>query len=125
MKIETVVEQATNLGDFYLHYRRFDKPGQTYLVGTTEFECPETKVGNKHILSRLTSQTDPCGLPFKTLKAMQKQNTAGKLKMLRELAEQSKTDGNVLVYSWSSDRFRVIPAALVTKLTPLAFVLKN
>ena len=119
MKEESLVKLAQTYGDFYLHYRRFDNQGLTYLVGTLEFNNP-------YILKRLTDHKDPCGLPFALLKKMR---TAGspeaKLALLEKQSLSVKAKSSVLVYSWSSDRFRMIPCHSVTKMQGLSSVLRN
>ena len=119
MKEESLLTQAANHGDFYLHYRRFDNQGLTYLVGTLEFDNP-------YILKRLTDHKDPCGLPFALLKKMRTADSpAAKLALLEKQVKSVKAKASVLVYSWSSDRFRMIPCHSVTKMQGLASVLRN
>ena len=120
MKLETMIEQTDRAGDFYLHFRRQDGKGQTYLVGTREL------LGNPYIYKRMEDKKDPCGLPFSVLKRITSSTeNAFRAKALEKLAKEAEAKGNVLVFSWSSDRFRVIPLTSIIKVHPLSNVLRN
>jgi hypothetical protein len=123
MKVTSYVSQARKAGDFYLHYTRLAKTGQTYLVGTLEFDNP-------YIMKRVSAKGETtCGLPFYLLKKLQKLSGDSKkeflLKELTKLSDTAQSKGDTLMYSWSSDRFRMLPIASVVKVLPLASVLRN
>lgn len=119
MKHEVVHDLAKQCGDFYMHYHRFDEKGLTYLVGTLDFDNP-------YILKRLTEHKDPCGLPFALLKKINANTSAqDRIKLITKLAESVGMKGSTLVYSWSSNRFRMIPDRAVTKIQGLSSVLRN
>lgn len=119
MRYETIATTAEKQGDFYLYFNRINHSGITYLVGTMDFDNP-------YILNRMENRKNPCGLPYVKTKSIVKDTPKSwRLKVLKELAEDAVKKGSVLVYSWSSDRFRLIPMRKVTSLQPLSSVLRN
>lgn len=121
MELKFLKRKAAELNDFYMFYKRTNPTvgGQTYLVGTVDFD-------NKFILQRMLSVENPCGLPFVELRNLGKNpSDSKKLGLLEKLSKQAESNNSILVYSWSSDRFRVMNAHIVAKMTGLASVLNN
>lgn len=102
MKIEQILEQAENHGDFYMYYRKNAGKGTTYLVGTTDFD-------NKYIQAK--HATGKAGLtPDVSLSALQ---------------GQALMQGNVIIFSWTNDKFRILSANDVRRMSPLSAELRN
>ena len=119
MELSKLKKQADAAGDFFLNFRRADGGGQTYLVGTFEFD-------NKYILNRMHNKTDPCGLPFSLLKRItSKTSKAERINALNKLVADAERKCSVLVFSWSSNRFRLIPSYMITRVSPLNSILRN
>ncbi|ASV43434.1 hypothetical protein [Vibrio phage JSF12] len=94
MNITEILAQADQHGDFYMYYPKKDSKGTTYLVGTLDF-------ANKYIQSKVTSDRVTRGTDPDALQAdLQKRNS-------------------ILVFSWTNDRFRILPATSVKKMTAL------
>ncbi|AUG85267.1 hypothetical protein KNV09_gp064 [Vibrio phage Athena] len=102
MKLNHILEQADKHGDFYLYYRKHTGKGTTYLVGTTDFD-------NKYIQAKHAS--GKAGLtPNVCLSALQ---------------GQALMQDNVIVFSWTNDKFRILSAKDVRRMSPLAAELRN
>lgn len=102
MKLNHALSQAANHGDFYLFYRKLGGQGTTYLVGTTDFD-------NKYI---------------------QAKHAAGKSGIRADLPleaahDQAVFEDCILVFSWTNDKFRIVKAKDVRRMSPLAAELKN
>lgn len=106
MEIKSILSLAETHGDFYLYYRKQRAKGVTYLVGTTNFV-------NKYIIDK--ALTGKAGVPAGI--------TAEQLcfEYPKELAKQ----GKVLVFSWTNDKFRILDAKDVSRVTPLSAELQN
>lgn len=102
MKLEQILEQAENHGDFYMYYRKHTNKGTTYLVGTVDFD-------NKYIQAKFAS--GKAGL-----------DGCGNLDGLQKLANSA---GRVIVFSWTNDKFRVLEAKDVRRMSPLSAELRN
>lgn len=102
MKLNHALSQAATHGDFYLFYRKLGGQGTTYLVGTTDFD-------NKYI---------------------QAKHAAGKSGIRPSLSLESAqaeaaSENAILVWSWTNDKFRMISAQDIRRMSPLAAELKN
>lgn len=102
MDIKKIFEQAEKHGDFYMYYRKHNGKGNTYLVGTTEFD-------NKYIKAKHASG-----------KAGVYPNVS-----LKTAADKARANGSVLIFSWTNDKFRTLKASDVRRLTPLSAELRN
>lgn len=102
MKLEQILNHAEEHGDFYLYYRKNVGKGVTYLVGTTNFD-------NKYIQAK--HATGKAGVTNK--------------ESLSALQGRALMQNAVLVFSWTNDKFRVISAHEVRRMTPLASELRN
>lgn len=102
MKLEQILQQAENHGDFYLYYRKNTGKGTTYLVGTTDFD-------NKYIQAKHASG---------------KAGVRSDLSLASAQAE-AESENSVLVFSWTNDKFRLINANDVRRMAPLSAELRN
>lgn len=102
MKLNHIIEQADKHGDFYCYYRKHTGKGTTYLVGTTDFY-------NKYIKAK--HATGKAGLTGDV--------------SLETLQEQANKQDNVIVFSWTNDKFRILSAKDVRRISPLAAELRN
>ncbi|QDF14711.1 hypothetical protein PONTUS_62 [Vibrio phage Pontus] len=102
MKLNHILEQADKHGDFYLYYRKHTGKGTTYLVGTTDFD--NKYIQAKHASGKAGVRAD---LP------------------LDEAQDHAKGENSILVFSWTNDKFRLINAQDVRRMSPLAAELRN
>lgn len=102
MKLNHILEQAEKHGDFYLYYRKHTGKGTTYLVGTADFD-------NKYIQAKHASG-----------KAGIRANLS-----LESAQEHAASEGGILVFSWTNDKFRMIFANDVRRMSPLSAELRN
>lgn len=102
MKLAHMQAQADKHGDFYLYYLKHTGKGTTYLVGTTDFD-------NKYIQERHADGKS--GLPSSV--------------PLEKLRSTSASRGEMLVFSWTNDKFRSISAKEARRMSPLGAELRN
>lgn len=102
MEIKKVIEQAEKHGDFYMYYRKHTGKGTTYLVGTTNFDNSYIQNMALEVGNGVPAQAD-----------------------LGHLQKVVNQEGKILVFSWTNNKFRVIPASHVRRLTPLSAELRN
>ncbi|AFB83883.1 hypothetical protein VPT02_117 [Vibrio phage VPT02] len=102
MKLNHILEQAEKHGDFYMYYRKNTGKGTTYLVGTSDFD-------NKYIQAK--QATGKAGVTAHV--------------SLELLQAQANKQDNVLVFSWTNDKFRILSAKDVRRMSPLAAELRN
>lgn len=102
MKLAQITQQAEKQGDFYLYYNKRTGKGTTYLVGTTDFD-------NKYIQAK--HATGKAGITAHV--------------PLEHLQEQAAKQDNVLVFSWTNDKFRILSAKEVRRMSPLSAELKR
>jgi predicted lipoprotein with Yx(FWY)xxD motif len=95
-------------GDFYLYYRKSGSNQTTYLTGTRDLH--ESHYIEER-LPRSASQKNENG----TYKVVT--NEDGSLYV--------NPKGGVTVWSWNSDKLRVLPLSRITRVIPLSSVLRN
>lgn len=100
MDIKSVLALAEKHGDFYLYYRKQRTQGNTYLGGTTNFV-------NKYIIDR--AKTGTAGVPAGLTPTQ----------LCFEYPQELASKGQVLVFSWTNDKFRVFNAKDVQRISRL------
>lgn len=102
MKLAHILEQAEKHGDFYAFYRKHTGHGTTYLVGTTDLD--NAYIANKHASGKAGI---PAGVPLEVASA------------------KAQSEDSVLVFSWTNDKFRILKASDVKRMSPLSAELKR
>jgi hypothetical protein len=107
MKLATILANAEKMGDFYAYYKSRGK-GMPFLVGTNDFD-------NKYILKRATEPG--CGLP--------KPLTGNALEKLENIDAAAHKLNNVLVFNWTRNKFEMLIASEVRRMTTLQSEMRN
>lgn len=102
MNLHDAINTAEAHGDFYLYYKKRQGNGATYLVGTTDFD--NHYIRNKH-------QSGRAGLSAEV--------------SLQDHVRNAAAINSILVFSWTNDKFRLLDAKEIRRLTPLSAELRN
>lgn len=98
MKLEEFNSKAESFGDFYVYYT---KPGANYqlnLVGTTDFTPP-------YIADIVAKQV--------------------RSKTFKQAIHDMDREKEVIVFSYNSNKLRILPLNRIKRLVPLSSILKN
>lgn len=95
-------------GDFYLYYKKSGSSQVTYLTGTRDLH------ESYYIEDRVP-------------KSAREKNSDGTYKIVCNEDGSLHVDrkGNVAVWSWNSNKVRLLPLSRITKVVPLGTVLRN
>ena len=107
-KAQNTLSRIQSQGDAYVYYKKVVGKGSTYLVGTVDFD-------NKYILAKALEAGSGLDTPLEG-------NVLARLTMASNAA---LTEGKILVFSWTNNKFRFIEADRVTRVTGLSTELRR